>query len=316
MRAGSCHPSPAIPQRSISCEVAYFLLFDAEINRIPECHQHQQQHRQMKGYCSVLPTNGAPVRIQNVPDFWERVCRSEHNLLVLDYDGTLAPFRVDPMQAYPLAGVRATLRASVESNRFALAILSGRPVHELRTLLGQVSIPLIGCHGFEVLDPEGNITLLSPTPEQLEALERATAAIKRCGYAEMLETKTASLALHTRGRRPRKALQIEERVMQEWRRFVSPGVGMRRFNGGVELFCSGRTKGDALKDLIREQPEGTFTVYVGDDETDEDAFRVLGVEVGIGIKVGLPSKSTAAKGFLPDCESVKAFLGSWLSLLN
>lgn len=270
----------------------------------------------MRKHPSASVTTVKPVRIGNIPDFWDRIHRPKNKLLVLDYDGTLAPFRVDPMQAFPMAGVRSALRTRAASGRPELAILSGRPVLELRTLLGQVCIPLIGCHGFEILDPEGNLTVLSPTLQQLEAFEGAEQAVKRCGFADLLESKTGSLALHTRGRHRRRAMQIEKRVIQEWSRFVSPGVGMRRFNGGVELFCFGRNKGDALRDLIKDQPTGTFTVYIGDDETDEDAFRALGEEEGIGIKVGSPSKATAAKGFLPDCQSVKAFLDSWLSSLK
>jgi trehalose-6-phosphatase len=63
-------------------------------------------------------------------------------------------------------------------------------------------------------------------------------------------------------------------------------------------------------ELIEQVPVGTLTVYIGDDETDEDAFRVLG-DRGVGIKVGPSVDGTAAGMSLADCAAVRSFLQTW-----
>jgi trehalose-phosphatase len=82
------------------------------------------------------------------------------------------------------------------------------------------------------------------------------------------------------------------------------------FNGGVEVRGTGLHKGDVLAELLNLQPLGTFSVYIGDDITDEDGFREIKGR-GIGIRVGEPTSSTAATGFLASCEAVRDFLRVW-----
>ncbi len=256
-----------------------------------------------------------PVEVINLPDFWSQASGSEHRLLGLDYDGTLAPFHVDPMQALPLPGIPSLLKALGKTRDTTVAIISGRPVQEIFALLGEIGITLIGCHGFECIDRDGNLTMRSPGRRQLESTEKAVDAAVKLGLGKLLEVKTASVALHTRGMPAKEASRIEEMISHEWSRTISFDLGCRRFNGGVELYCKGWSKADALGDLLKGVPGRSLPVYLGDDATDEDVFRFLR-ERGIGIRVGSPETATAAKGFLPNCEAVRAFLGSWLSLMS
>lgn len=255
-----------------------------------------------------------PVQVTNVPDFWSRARNAEHRLLALDYDGTLAPFHVDPMLARPLPGIRSCLKTLSEARHTTVAIISGRPAREVAVLLGGIDIPLIGCHGFETIDRDGNLTVRSPSRMQKEALKRAAYAAFWLGLEERVETKTAGIALHTRGMPSGVASIVETTFLHEWSLMAPSGLKCRRFNGGVEIHCSGWNKGDAFKKLLKNLPDGTFPVYLGDDRTDEDVFGFL-KEKGIGIKVGSPETSTAATGFLPDCEAVGAFLNTWLALM-
>ena len=77
-------------------------------------------------------------------------------LLLLDYDGTLAPFRVDRFQARPWAGVRELLTRIQQQGRTRMAIISGRPAHEIGPLLGiDPPLEVWGLHGAERLFPNG-----------------------------------------------------------------------------------------------------------------------------------------------------------------
>lgn len=247
--------------------------------------------------------------------FWHQVRKAPYRLLALDYDGTLAPFHVEPMRAYPTPGATEAIEHFIESGHTLVAILSGRPIYEVLSLLGEMELPIVGSHGYETFDPECGLTVRSPDPVQLEGLEQAAEAARQLGLWHKVEVKVGSLALHTRGMPERAASRTEDLVLREWSRLRAPGLGCRRFNGGIEMFSSGWTEGDSLLALLRGQPEGTLPVYIGDDTTDEDVFCVVQSR-GLGIKVGPVFTATAAGAFIPDCDGVVAFLEYWLALFS
>jgi len=254
--------------------------------------------------------------VEGLPRLWADVLEAPHRLLALDYDGTLAPFHVDPRKAVPLPGVPEILEAVRRLPATTLVVISGRPVKEVAALLGGLAVTFVGSHGFERLNPDGRLILRQPSPTQRRGLEEAGAAAARLDLEQRLERKIASLALHTRPLDPEAARRAEERIFAVWSRIAeSHELECRRFNGGVEIRSIGRHKGDALLEFLDESPEGTFAVYVGDDDTDEDAFRAIEGR-GAGIRVGPREEETAARGFLPDCSAVKAFLESWLRVLE
>lgn len=256
------------------------------------------------------------IEVINIPNFWSLLSASEKRLLALDYDGTLAPFHIDPMKAYPLPEIKELLLAIAQTGDTRLAIVSGRPVFEVLTLLGDMGITIIGSHGFELRRPDGDLIARSPTPSQFSGLEAAIQVATQLGLAERLEKKIASVALHTRGMEMESAMEIERRMFLKWSDLAPfHELECRKFNGGVEIRSRGRNKGDAILMLLEDQPQGAFNVYIGDDDTDEDAFRTLVDHgAGFGIRVGDPDAPTAASGGLPDCEAVKLFLKMWLTV--
>lgn len=254
------------------------------------------------------------IQITHLPDFWQQVRQANKLFLGLDYDGTLAPFEIDPMQAKPLPGIADLLRDLTTGGRTQVAIISGRPVAEVMTLLNNPPVTVIGSHGFEIWPVDGACVVRQPTPEQRQGLFEIRTQLQKSGYGNKLEVKVASLAMHTRGLDPVMAVAMEEEIANQWSGVaLQHGLECRRFNGGIEIRCCGWDKGAALIALLNVQPENDFAVYVGDDETDEDAFTVLRGR-GIGIKVGDPSWPTAAQGFLPDCRAMVDFLRTWVAL--
>lgn len=257
------------------------------------------------------------IAIENVPNFWDLLRAEQLRFLGLDYDGTLAPFHVDPMQAKPFPGVLDLLHVLVEDPTTTLVIISGRPAREVSLLLENIPVTIVGSHGFELWHPSDDTpVVIQPLAEQKAGLDLAKVAALQKGYGEKLEYKVASIAMHTRGISAQTASAMEENIFAAWTKIaIAHDLECRRFNGGVEVRCAGRHKGDALSALLQRHPQEIFTVYVGDDDTDEDAFKAI-YETGIGIKVGSPSSTTAAKGFLKDCEAVKIFLETWVSVTS
>lgn len=263
------------------------------------------------------------------PDLWTRVVSAGERLLVLDYDGTLAPFRRERMQAFPAEGAVEALRAVLDSGATRVAVMSGRPVHEIVELLGDLEVTVVGSHGAEFRLPGRDTVVLPLDDESRALLDRAeelasdAAAGGRASEAptsgrateadpvSMVERKLSSVALHTRGLDPELAQETENAVRDLWSDLTrGSDFECRDFDGGVEFRILGRDKGTALRSLLRDLPPDTLCVYLGDDETDEDAFAVVRSS-GIGVRVGREERPTLATGRLDDPAAVVEFLRHW-----
>lgn len=254
--------------------------------------------------------------IFDIPEFWLQVRNAPNRFLSLDYDGTLAPFAIEPMHAQPLSGVADLLRNLAADGRTQLAILSGRPVHEVVTLLDNLPVTVVGNHGYEWCPVNGTAVIRQPTPEQLQGLAILGEALQKCCHGYRLEVKDTSLSVHTRGLDPMVAAAVEQEVITQWGTLALQfGLEWRWFNGGIEARCPGWNKGDALLALLNTQQADVFAVYIGDDDTDEDAFTVLH-DRGWGIKVGNADTRTTARAHLTDCLGVATFLRTWLRVLQ
>lgn len=251
------------------------------------------------------PLQGDPLGL------WDRLARAARPLLGLDYDGTLAPFHIDRMAAVPAPGAVEALRAIIAHGRTRVVVISGRLVDEVIELLGDLGVAVVGSHGFERRLPDGGRERVSLPPGQEQALVQAARQVERIGHGARLERKAASLAFHTRGLEGDRARGLEDEVVRLW---SGAGLSVRPFNGGVELHVGAAIdKGTVLAGMLDEHAPD-LAVYVGDDRTDEDAFRTLARRGGVGIKVG--PGPTAAAARLPDCEGVVRLLRRWLKAME
>jgi trehalose-phosphatase len=246
-------------------------------------------------------------------DFWERVAKARERLIVLDYDGTLAPFHVQRERAVPFPGAIPALRALCGAPRTGVAILSGRPVGDLLGLLGSGGEPplagleLLGEHGWERLRA-GGLEQHELAPAVAERLHQAARIAHQAGFSAELEEKRTALVLHTRGLAPGRAREAEQRVERHWSPLTAGSeLQLDRIDRGFELRATGRDKGSALAELLAEAPSGALLVYVGDDETDEDAFRQVGPH-GFALRVAAEPRPTAADGTLASCSEVVRWL--------
>lgn len=241
--------------------------------------------------------------------FWERVAGARERLIVLDYDGTLAPFHVQREQALPHPGAVPALRALSDAPRTAVAILSGRPAGDLLGLLGSGGEPpldgiqLLGEHGWERLRA-GALERHELALEVAESLHRAARSAREAGFSAELEEKRTGLVLHTRALTIGRAEEAEQLVDRLWSPFVQGSqLQLDRIDRGFELRATGHDKGRAIAELLADAPPGTLLVYVGDDATDEDAFRRVG-EHGFALRVAHRPRPTAATGTLSSCAEV------------
>jgi len=247
---------------------------------------------------------------------WDEVRLAGHRLLMLDYDGTLAPFRAAREQAVPWPRSLVRLRAVSVAAHTRVAIVSGRPLAELIPLLGPLDADLVGEHGWERRDRGGDIRR-EPLPVPLRAeLEAAAARAEANGWAGRLERKRAALVLHVRDLTPARARDVLARAAEAWSGPASRGqLRLDRIDGGLELRACAHDKGTAVRRLLSRHAPGTLAVFVGDDLTDEAAFAVVR-EHGFGVRVGERPRDSLAEASLPSYRAVPAFLDAWLAAVG
>lgn len=245
------------------------------------------------------------------PRLWGRAAGAPLRLLLLDYDGTLAPHRVDRRRARLPRRLSGILEKVASARGTRVAVISGRPVGELERLLDGLPVRLVGDHGWEFKRPGGAVVRHRIPGASGRSLASAAAVLRGETWAGRLERKRASLMLHTRGMSRRRAEAIEARCARLWRRAVAPGsVRLRRVDGGIEIVAAGRDKGTAVRAMIRRCPPGALAVYIGNDVTDEHAFAAVRGR-GYGLLVSPRRRPTRALGWIGSVSGTCAFLEEW-----
>jgi len=243
---------------------------------------------------------------------------SARAVLFLDYDGTLAPFHVDRHRAVPYAGVRTAVDRIMAAAHTHVIIISGRYSKELKPLLGLARpVEIWGSHGWEHTWPDGRYEVAEPPADALRGLAEADSwdeEITALGGA--LEQKPGCLAVHWRGRTPQQIETIRSHVLENWALLGrESGLELHEFDGGLELRVPGRHKGLAVKTALRDHGSGSDTAiaYLGDDLTDEDAFRTLDGH-GLRILVRPEPRPTAADLRLTPPGELLDFLNRWATI--
>ena len=242
---------------------------------------------------------------------WDRLARAPSSALLLDYDGTLAPFRERRMEAIPYPGVRERLRALVDRGR-RVVVVSGRPVAEVLALLApERPLEIWGAHGVERQVPGAEIRVLGPPPEVARGLDRLEEDLRSRGLGDRIERKAAGIAVHVRGLPPEEAARVLAEAREALGRTAPEACPAHEFDGGLEIRWRGRSKGDAVRTILQEVPGGTVTAYLGDDRTDEDAFEALGAG-GWSILVRETWRPTRARAWIRPPDELLDFLDRWL----
>ena len=245
--------------------------------------------------------------------FWKQLSDAEQAVLLLDYDGTLAPFSIERDYAFPYPGVRKSLTSIMRLSNTRVVIISGRAIDDLLPLLALEVLPEIwGCHGWERLEPNGSRTAIAMPKTAKVGLEDANLWICQNGLEPFLENKPASLAIHWRGRSEIEIARLRERVLDGWQNIAQKAnLEIHPFNGGIELRCPGINKGTAIETILEQVSSTVPVAFLGDDLTDEDGFAVVRNK-GLGILVNPELRQTLADLQIAPPEELLNFLSQWL----
>jgi trehalose 6-phosphate phosphatase len=223
--------------------------------------------------------------------------------LFLDLDGTLAPFTDLPEAVGPDIARNALIRNLALRLDGRLAVVSGRPIADIDRILEGVVPAVAGSHGLQRRDARLDM-IVAPIHSGVTQAKQEIAAFVR-KYPELhVEEKPLSVALHYR------AEPTLEPVIDIFAEDLARRTGLKLQRGVmvVEFLTPGMDKGRAVRAFMVEPPfAGTLPVFVGDDLTDEDGFRVVRSFGGAGVLVG-GLRETFADYRLGNVEAVHHWL--------
>jgi len=247
-----------------------------------------------------------------------RISGAEHILLLIDYDGTLTPIVKKPELANLSPQVKGCLQELAENPQLTLGIISGRSLEDLQERMGINGIIYVGNHGLEIEGP--GITYVNPVAKKTESflhslcqdIGRELAGIK----GATIEDKGLTLSLHYR--------LVDETQLEELDKIFYHLINSPLASGKVKITPSKKAydirpavdwnKGKAIEFLARRlngklsERGKLLVIFLGDDMSDYDGFRVVDKSEGISIFIGEESAELKTQYFLRSPSEVYQFL--------
>jgi trehalose 6-phosphate synthase/phosphatase len=235
--------------------------------------------------------------------------------LFLDYDGTLSSLRDHPSLATLSPAMRAALEACAKREDTRIAVVSGRALADVTKMVDHEGLIFAGNHGLEI---DGNDFPHFVHEDLVHYRKRAEELARSLSRLEVdgawTEAKGPTLTYHYRA----VPAQNREALIRDARSIINEaGYQARDAHHAVEARPPiGWDKGRAVLHILRTLyspawSEHVRVIYVGDDHTDEDAFRFL-AGLAMTFRVGSADTPTAATRRLPNVEAVRTLL-EWLA---
>ncbi|MCM8775497.1 MAG: trehalose-phosphatase [Candidatus Omnitrophica bacterium] len=250
---------------------------------------------------------------------WEEVYRrikDRYLVLFLDYDGTLVPMMPRPDMAKLTARKKTIIEKLSKQTDIKVVVISGRELKDVKKCVGIPEIVYAGNHGLELEDPQ--IKHIHPAAVEFEAFVRKLVDRLKRAYTFLpeilIEGKTFSVSVHYR-QVPEKKIELAKMILlKEIGGYLGQSqVGLTEGKKVWEIrppvaWNKGHTVTWLFGRIIAHIGERALPIYIGDDLTDEDAFRAL-KHRGITIKVvNDPREETAARYYLLSPNDAFEFL--------
>ena len=246
-----------------------------------------------------------------------------HRLFLSDFDGTLAAIVGRPEDAKLSASTNEKLKELSQKPHFSVGVISGRSLEEIKAKVGIEGIYYSGNHGLEIEGP--SFSYVHPQAEAARNVMKDLAKQfrKALGNIEgiIIQEKGLSLSVHYRLVKTGNESAIASAV----KRITAPYV----VRGEIRVYPMKKIweirppvdwdKGKATELIgkeikVRQKLVRLLTVYLGDDATDEDAFKMLHRPEGWAVYVGGENKASAAGYFLNSPAEVEELLNRLINL--
>jgi trehalose 6-phosphate phosphatase len=222
-----------------------------------------------------------------------------------DFDGTLVDIAETPDAVHVPSNLTEQIDRATREFDHAFAVITGREIADIDRFLSPLQLPIAGAHGSQRRRADGSIEELDD--ELIAGAEEIARAMEPLMVSHpelLLEPKSGAVALHYR-QAPDLAdicRQMLEDVLAD-----HPQYSLVEGKMVYEARPIGFDKGAALRAFMQEEPfQGRTPIFIGDDRTDEDAFRAAQELGGVGIKLG--PGDTIARMRIADVASVHALI--------
>lgn len=236
-------------------------------------------------------------------------------VLMLDYDGTLTPICSTPQRALLNSKIKKLIVSLKNKKNITVGIITGRALNDIKRLVGIKGIYYAANHGFEI---EGSrIKFRHPSflkysryIKQIAcALNEATKGIK----GVIVENKGSTLSLHYRMVRKNKVAEVKDTFKRVCAGHIkSKRIKVTRGKKVLEVrppFAWNKAEAfNMIKRIVLSRIKGIkpLSIYIGDDRTDEDVFKIIkGEDISVFVGKTIASK---AKYFLNNTKEVGDFL--------
>ncbi len=249
------------------------------------------------------PSRRAISVFRDIRPILARLREAQKIAFLLDCDGTLVQLRPHPAEVRVPVQVKKLLGRLAGNPSLFVAIVSGRRVRDLKALLNVKGLHYFGLHGAEW--DRGSARLAPTTLAALRAAKQAARRTLQAWPGIWVEDKGLTFSVHYRQakRSARNATSVAlAKLLKPW------GAGFHVLNGSRVWEVLPREvagKSSAVLGILKNLPPGTPAIYVGDDGTDELAFKVL--EGQITVRVGGP-RATHARYYVRTPADVFRFL--------
>jgi len=237
---------------------------------------------------------------------------SDERLLILDYDGTLAPFTAHRHRAFPYDGVRDLLNTIQNQCKTRLVIVTGRSAAEIPMLLPLDRSPEIwGVYGIQRIRADGREEVAFVPPAGVQAIADADSWLEELGLGDRIDYKVAAVAVHLRGLPHRAADQVRIECYSKLAQIAcAANLTLTEFDGGLELRLKSCDKAHAVNAILAGVDESAPVAFLGDDSTDESAFQAINHR-GLSVLVRSTYRSTTARVWLRPPQELLNFLADW-----
>jgi len=252
--------------------------------------------------------------VKHLFEDWEtlqaRIQQSRNLFLFLDYDGTLTPIVSRPELALCPSEAKRHLEKLRDLPGAYLAVISGRSLEDVREKVEVPGIIYVGNHGLEIEYPDGrHKKRLSParTRELKRITQNLQNSLKEIPGI-LFEEKGPILSVHYRSVPQEffaRISQVLKEELRQWRNRwkMASGKMVLEIRPNVDFH-----KGEAVREILKAFPSvGLLPIYLGDDQTDEDAFRVIKGR-GVSVFIGPGTSLSTADFFLRSPAEVQEFL--------
>lgn len=237
-------------------------------------------------------------------------CDLSHLAVLLDVDGTLLDIAPTPKDVTVPDDLARTLGAVSERLGGALALVSGRPIAEMDAFFTPLRLPAIGGHGAEMRPLAGGKMIDRRTMPLDPAFRQRLKDIAARHPGVLIEDKGYSLALHYR-QAPKQGIGLVHDVRHAFEAWADKSFELLAGKAVLEIKFAAFNKGTAVRELMTYPPfAGRTPIFVGDDRTDEDAFKVLPDFRGHAMSVG--RRLPWVEGYFKSPAEVRG----WLALLS